>query len=181
MKLYNTKDQKFFSPTSVEDIAIFQIYKKIQRGTLLWQKKFLSLNLMKFKIWNPYFICRILRLQGFHIKFIKIWDNFFSFWIFQEIWKIALSSTNVGEKKIRPISDPQHYRGSKNANLISVEFCKGKPVAPATVHCSVRMAWRLEFFNRITGPFCYVTRTDMARAFEADLNSGSVGPGICPK
>ena len=32
----------------------------------------------------------------------------------------------------RLVSNPLHYRGSKNTNLVSSEFCKGKPVAPAT-------------------------------------------------
>ena len=38
----------------------------------------------------------------------------------------------LGENFSRPISDPQCLRGSKETNLTSSEFCKGKPVTPAT-------------------------------------------------
>ena len=31
----------------------------------------------------------------------------------------------------RLISDALYYRASKNTNLTSVQFCKGRPVAPA--------------------------------------------------
>ena len=53
-------------------------------------------------------------------------------WIFQKILKNTISSTDVGEKSFfRLNSDPLRYRGSKNTNLTSVQFCKGRPVAPA--------------------------------------------------
>ena len=43
-----------------------------------------------------------------------------------------ITSTDVGENFFfRLISDALYYRASKNTNLTSVQFCKGRPVTPA--------------------------------------------------
>ena len=50
-------------------------------------------------------------------RYMKNWNIFYG-----RRWKFFF----------RPISDTLYYRGSKNTNLMSGEFCKGKPVTPAT-------------------------------------------------